>query len=94
MTKKPALALLESTFRCGLKAHCAPQSHMCSQEELVYVREGFQLDVRSDGRNTEQLRSIVLETGQLVQASGSARLKLGATDVLVAVKVSAGATPS
>ena len=71
-----------------------PQSHMCSQEELVYVREGFQLDVRSDGRNTEQLRSIVLETGQLVQASGSARLKLGATDVLVAVKVSAGATPS
>ena len=60
----------------------------------MYIREGFQLDVRSDGRNTEELRSIVLETGQLVQASGSARLKLGATDVLVAVKVSAGATLS
>lgn len=67
---------------------------MCSQEELVYIREGFQLDVRSDGRTTEELRPIVLETGQLVQASGSARLKLGATDVLVAVKVSAGATLS
>lgn len=64
---------------------------MCSHEELVYTREGFQLDVRGDGRNTEELRSIVLETGQLVQASGSARLKLGATDVLVAVKVSARA---
>ncbi len=61
---------------------------MCSQEELVYIREGFQQEVRGDGRNTEELRSIVLETGQLVQASGSARLKLGATDVLVAVKVS------
>lgn len=45
-------------------------------------------DVRSDGRSTEELRSVVLETGQLVQASGSARLKLGLTDVLVAVKVS------
>ncbi|DBA92888.1 hypothetical protein WJX77_008146 [Trebouxia sp. C0004] len=66
---------------------------MCSQEELVYIREGFQLDVRSDGRNTEELRSIALETGQLVQASGSARLKLGATDVLVAVKVELG-TPT
>lgn len=61
---------------------------MCSQEELVYIQEGFQQNVRSDGRNTEELRSIVLETGQLVQASGSARLRLGATDVLVAVKVS------
>ena len=60
----------------------------------MYICEGFQLDVRTDGRNTEELRSIVLETGQLVQASGSARLKLGVTDVLVAVKVCAGATLS
>lgn len=62
---------------------------MCSQEELVYIREGFHQNARSDGRTTEELRLIVLETGQLVQASGSARLKLGLTDVLVAVKVSA-----
>ena len=60
---------------------------MCSQEELIHIREGFLQDVRSDGRGTEELRSVVLETGQLVQASGSARLKLGSTDVLVAVKV-------
>lgn len=60
---------------------------MCSQEELVHIQNGFLHDVRSDGRGTEELRSIVLETGQLVQASGSARLKLGLTDVLVAVKV-------
>ena len=60
---------------------------MCSQEELVYIRQGFQHKIRSDGRNTEEFRSIVLQTGQLVQASGSARLKLGLTDVLVAVKV-------
>ena len=62
---------------------------MCSHEELLYVREGFEQNARSDGRTTEELRSIILETGQLVQASGSARLKLGLTDVLVAVKVSA-----
>ena len=60
---------------------------MCSQEEHIHIREGFLHDVRSDGRSTEELRSIVLETGQLVQASGSARLKFGLTDVLVAVKV-------
>ncbi|KAL3148401.1 hypothetical protein ABBQ38_013858 [Trebouxia sp. C0009 RCD-2024] len=66
---------------------------MCSQEELVHIQNGFLHDVRSDGRGTEELRSIVLETGQLVQASGSARLKLGLTDVLVAVKVELG-TPS
>ena len=60
---------------------------MCSQEELIHTEKGFQYDVRSDGRSTEELRSLILETGQLVQASGSARLKLGLTDVLVAVKV-------
>ena len=60
---------------------------MCSQEELTHIEKGFQHDVRSDGRSTEEFRPIILETGQLVQASGSARLKLGLTDVLVAVKV-------
>lgn len=60
---------------------------MCSQEEVAYISEGFNQNLRSDGRQTEELRSLVLETGQLVQASGSARLKLGDTDVLVAVKV-------
>lgn len=62
---------------------------MCSQEEVAYISEGFNLNLRSDGRQADQLRQLVLETGQLVQASGSARLKLGDTDVLVAVKVSA-----
>ena len=62
---------------------------MSSQEELVYIREGFQQNIRGDGRNRNELRSIVLETGKLVQAGGSARLKLGLTDVLVAVKVRA-----
>lgn len=60
---------------------------MCSHEEQIHIRNGFDQDVRSDGRSTEELRSITLEAGQLVQASGSARLKLGLTDVLVAVKV-------
>lgn len=60
---------------------------MCSQEELAYISEGFSQNVRGDGRQADDLRPIVLDTAQLVQASGSARLKLGDTDVLVAVKV-------
>jgi len=35
-------------------------SSLCSQEQLMYIREGFQLDVRSDARDTEEPRSIVL----------------------------------
>lgn len=60
---------------------------MTSQEELAYIREGFNQNIRSDGRQAEELRPVVLEIAQLLQASGSARLKLGDTDVLVAVKV-------
>ena len=66
---------------------------MCSQEELAYISEGFDQNIRSDGRQVEDIRPIVLETAQLVQASGSARLKLGETDVLVAVKVSTDFLP-
>ena len=35
-------------------------SSLCSQEQLMYIREGFQLDVRSDARDTEEPRFIVL----------------------------------
>lgn len=66
---------------------------MCSQDELAYISEGFDQNIRSDGRQVEDIRPIVLETAQLVQASGSARLKLGETDVLVAVKVSTNVLP-
>lgn len=86
---KPALR--DSTASSGTgSAHTVLRNsirHMCSQEEVIHIQSGFLHDVRSDGRCTEELRPIVLETGQLVQASGSARLKLGLTDVLVAVKV-------
>jgi exosome complex component RRP42 len=58
-----------------------------SDGESGYIVQGFESDVRNDGRQREDYRRIELEVGQLVQTSGSARLKLGKTEVIVAVKV-------
>ena len=53
----------------------------------VYITEGIRQDVRGDGRSCSDYRPLKLELGVLPQASGSARCQLGATDVLVGVKV-------
>eukprot|EP00887_Chlorella_sp_A99_P003202 scaffold9.g3202.t1 len=42
---------------------------------------------RSDGRSREMYRAITLQTGVLSQASGSAQLKIGQTDVIVAAEI-------
>eukprot|EP00013_Stygamoeba_regulata_P011007 CAMPEP_0177684504 /NCGR_PEP_ID=MMETSP0447-20121125/32476_1 /TAXON_ID=0 /ORGANISM="Stygamoeba regulata, Strain BSH-02190019" /LENGTH=335 /DNA_ID=CAMNT_0019194375 /DNA_START=57 /DNA_END=1064 /DNA_ORIENTATION=+ len=61
-----------------------------SQSEAAYVRASVAADVRSDGRARLRFRPCVLETGLLPQANGSARLRLGDTDVLVSVKLEIG----
>ena len=45
---------------------------------------------RNDGRDCSDFRPIELELGVVPQASGSARLHLGNTDVVVGVKVRKG----
>ena len=60
---------------------------MISKAERTYVAEGIRQDVRGDGRSCSDYRPLKLELGTLPQASGSARCQLGATDVLVGVKV-------
>jgi exosome complex component RRP42 len=59
--------------------------------ERAFVRDGIEQSVRVDGRAREDYRSMVLELGVVPQASGSARLRLGGTDVMVAVKADIGA---
>jgi exosome complex component RRP42 len=58
-----------------------------SPAEASFISSGIQEDLRCDGRKRIQFRDVVLETGILVNASGSCRLKLDGTEILVGVKV-------
>jgi hypothetical protein len=55
--------------------------------ERIYIVQGIEQDVRTDGRSRAQYRPLELEANVVAQADGSARLHLGPTDVLVGVKV-------
>lgn len=61
-------------------------SVVLSDAEKVYVVHGVQDDLRTDGRGCEDYRWIELETDVVSNTTGSARVKIGHTDVLVGVK--------
>ncbi|KAI9190143.1 hypothetical protein H9P43_001576 [Blastocladiella emersonii ATCC 22665] len=65
---------------------------LISPAEANFITTGVAEDLRGDGRSRTQFRDMVVETGVLANASGSCRLKLDGTDVLVGVKVDVGAT--
>ena len=48
-----------------------------------YLEEGK----RFDGRKPDELRELVIETGVSINAEGSARVKLGKTEVIVGIKM-------
>ena len=50
-----------------------------------YLLEGVAADLREDGRGRLDWRHLILELGLFPQAQGSARLRLGGTDLFVAV---------
>ena len=52
------------------------------------IKEFLSQGKRFDGRESNQFREIVLETGVSKKAEGSARVKIGKTDVIVGVKMS------
>nr|XP_016853348.1 PREDICTED: exosome complex component RRP42 [Anolis carolinensis] len=60
------------------------------QAEKVYIIHGVQEDLRVDGRGCEDYRCIEVETDVVSNTSGSARVKLGHTDILVGVKAEMG----
>nr|CAD1837792.1 unnamed protein product [Ananas comosus var. bracteatus] len=61
-----------------------------SEGEKHFIRGGIAQDLRSDGRKRLQFRSISVETGVIPQANGSARVRLGATDVIASIKAELG----
>lgn len=64
---------------------------MVSKAEREYLVECMEHDVRPDGRANDAYRTLSIATGFLAQASGSARVLLGSTDVVVGVKAELGA---
>jgi exosome complex component RRP42 len=60
---------------------------MSSAAEDAFIRAGFAADLRTDGRARNQYRQIDVATNFLAQCNGSARVQLGATDVVAGVKV-------
>ncbi|KAK1173459.1 exosome complex component RRP42-like [Huso huso] len=57
-----------------------------SEAEKVYIMHGVQDDLRVDGRGCDDYRHMEIETDVVSNTSGSARVKLGHTDILVGVK--------
>ena len=60
---------------------------MGSAGEVTYCQLSIENNVRLDGRQCLDMRPVELELGVIAQAAGSARLHMGATDVVVGVKV-------
>ncbi|KAF5746167.1 exosome complex component RRP42 [Tripterygium wilfordii] len=58
--------------------------------EKRFIQGGIAQDLRSDGRKRLTYRPIYVETGVIPQANGSARVKMGATDVIACVKAELG----
>ncbi|KAL6557664.1 hypothetical protein OROMI_018014 [Orobanche minor] len=58
--------------------------------EQNFIKGGIAQDLRTDGRKRLTYRHISVETGVIPQASGSARVKFGATDVIASVKAELG----
>ncbi|KAF3334843.1 exosome complex component RRP42 [Carex littledalei] len=61
-----------------------------SEGEKQFLRGGIEQDLRSDGRTRHQFRSVYVETGVIPQANGSARVRLGATEVIASIKAELG----
>uniref|UniRef100_A0A182J3L9 Ribosomal RNA-processing protein 42 n=1 Tax=Anopheles atroparvus TaxID=41427 RepID=A0A182J3L9_ANOAO len=59
---------------------------LLSEAEKTYILHGVQKNYRNDGRTNRDYRPMELESDIVVHASGSARLRLANTDILVGVK--------
>lgn len=55
-----------------------------------YAYELLMKEMRVDGRKFEDFRDVKIETGIIAKAEGSARVKLGETELIVGVKLNTG----
>ena len=62
-------------------------SRLTAERIIEYMNEGK----RFDGRKLDEFRELTIETGISKKAEGSARVRLGNTEVLVGVKMDVGA---
>lgn len=60
--------------------------YLLSPSERLFLRDGIASDLRADGRSRLQYRQLCVEYDPVPQASGSARVAVGDTEVLVALK--------
>uniref|UniRef100_A0A914QSI8 Ribosomal RNA-processing protein 42 n=1 Tax=Panagrolaimus davidi TaxID=227884 RepID=A0A914QSI8_9BILA len=58
-----------------------------SQAEKVYAVDGIHQGLRNDGRGLMDFRPIVVEFGVMPNTHGSARVRLGQTDLIAAIKL-------
>ncbi|PON35475.1 Polyribonucleotide nucleotidyltransferase [Trema orientale] len=58
--------------------------------EKHFIQGGIAQDLRSDGRKRLTYRPIYVETGVIPQANGSARVRMGSTNVIATVKAELG----
>ncbi|PON55048.1 Polyribonucleotide nucleotidyltransferase [Trema orientale] len=61
-----------------------------SRGDKHFIQGGIAQDLRSDGRKRLTYRPIYVETGVISQANGSARVRIGGTDVIAIVKAELG----
>lgn len=59
--------------------------------QAKYIISNLSKGMRLDGRKPEEHRKIEVEIGPIEQAEGSARVRIGGTEVIAGVKMSAGA---
>ncbi|KAI7838664.1 hypothetical protein COHA_007467 [Chlorella ohadii] len=65
-------------------------SPLISAAEVQWITAGVSFNIRNDGRQREDFRALSVQLGVITQATGSARVQLGETDVIVGVKAEIG----
>ncbi|MBN1386144.1 exosome complex protein Rrp42 [Candidatus Woesearchaeota archaeon] len=58
-----------------------------NKEQKKHIIQSLKQGVRLDGRDLEEYREVIIETGISATAEGSARVKLGETEVIAGVKI-------
>ena len=63
---------------------------LVGEAEQAYITAGAQTNVRGDGRQRGDIRRVDIQLGVIPNATGSARVRIGGTDIIVAAKADIG----
>ena len=94
LEKKSSLSVTPRSFPTWTSVTSLRRTSMgvvaLSNAERRFIVDGAQKNVRSDGRQQRELRDVEIACGVIAQATGSARVRIGGTDVIVGVKAEIG----